>query len=219
MLPWVSSWRVGARQARRQPARARARADARTARRAPRGAHGSAHRLDHRPHLLAAAAAGAGHRHEAVRDGLRQHVLDVVGRDVVAAAEQRAGARRAQHGDAGARRQALDEPARPSAWPRSAPAGSRAARPTRAPTARPPAPRSARPASSRGASRPIASRRSPPASSSRSLFAIGIAERDAHQEAVELRLGQRIGAELVGRVLRRDDEEGRGQGARLAFDA
>ena len=49
-------------------------------------------------------------------------------------------------------------------------------------------------------------------------LAVGIAERDAHQEAVELRLGQRIGAELVGRVLGRDDEERRRQRARLAFD-
>ena len=41
--------------------------------------------------------------------------------------------------------------------------------------------------------------------------AVGVAERDAHQEAVELRLGQREGAELIERVLRRDDEEGLGQ--------
>jgi hypothetical protein len=48
-------------------------------------------------------------------------------------------------------------------------------------------------------------------------LAIGIAEGDAHQEAVELRLGQGIGAELVGRVLGRDDEERRraGRASRL----
>ena len=48
-------------------------------------------------------------------------------------------------------------------------------------------------------------------------FAVGIAERDAHHEAVELRLGQREGADLLGGVLRGDDEERLGQLARLAF--
>ena len=36
---------------------------------------------------------------------------------------------------------------------------------------------------------------------------IGIAELDAHQEAIELRLGQRKRADLIRRILRRDDEE------------
>ena len=36
---------------------------------------------------------------------------------------------------------------------------------------------------------------------------LGIAEFDAHQEAIELRLGQRKRADLVGRILRRDHEE------------
>ena len=49
-------------------------------------------------------------------------------------------------------------------------------------------------------------------------LAVRIAERDAHQEAIELRLGQGIGAELVGRVLGRDDEERHRQRARLALD-
>src|SRR5271169_3893907 len=40
----------------------------------------------------------------------------------------------------------------------------------------------------------------------------GIAERDAHEEAVELRLGERVGAEVLHRVLRREDEERLGQG-------
>ena len=44
---------------------------------------------------------------------------------------------------------------------------------------------------------------------------IGIAELDRHQEAVELRLRQRIGADLLDRVLRGDDEERIGQLARL----
>ena len=38
--------------------------------------------------------------------------------------------------------------------------------------------------------------------------AVGIAEFDLHQEAVELRFGQRESADLVRRVLRGDDEEG-----------
>ena len=46
---------------------------------------------------------------------------------------------------------------------------------------------------------------------------VGIAELDAHQEAVELRFGQREGADLLGRVLGGDDEEGLGQLARFAF--
>ena len=40
---------------------------------------------------------------------------------------------------------------------------------------------------------------------------IGIAQLDAHQEAIELRLGQRKGAHLLDRILRRNDEEGFGQ--------
>ena len=48
---------------------------------------------------------------------------------------------------------------------------------------------------------------------------IGIAQRQAHQEAVELALRQRMGADLLGRILGGDDEEGRGQAQRLAVDA
>ena len=40
---------------------------------------------------------------------------------------------------------------------------------------------------------------------------VGIEDVDLHQEAVELRLGQRIGAFLLQRVLRRQHVEGRGQ--------
>ena len=61
------------------------------------------------------------------------------------------------------------------------------------------------------------SRRSVPESSARSALAVRIAELDAHGEAVELRLGQREGADLLRGVLRGDDEERRGQLARLAF--
>ncbi|MNS95467.1 hypothetical protein D3C72_1297290 [compost metagenome] len=45
---------------------------------------------------------------------------------------------------------------------------------------------------------------------------IGVAERDPHREAVELRLGQRMRADLLERVLRGDDEERRGQRMRGA---
>jgi len=45
---------------------------------------------------------------------------------------------------------------------------------------------------------------------------IGVAQVDRHQEAVQLRLGQRVGADLLDRVLRGDDEERGGQLARLA---
>ena len=45
-----------------------------------------------------------------------------------------------------------------------------------------------------------------------------IADRHAQQEAVELRLGERIGALVLDRVLRREHEERRPEPARLAFD-
>ena len=70
---------------------------------------------------------------------------------------------------------------------------------------------------SRGGSEATISRRSLPSSSRRSACGVGIAELDAHEEAVELRLRQREGADLVRRVLRRDHEERLRQRARLAF--
>jgi hypothetical protein len=45
---------------------------------------------------------------------------------------------------------------------------------------------------------------------------IRIADLDCHQEAIELRLGQRVGADLLDGVLRGDDEKRVGQLARLA---
>ena len=48
--------------------------------------------------------------------------------------------------------------------------------------------------------------------------AIRVAERDAHQKAVKLRFRQRIGAQLVVRVLRGNHKKRRGQGAGFAFD-
>ncbi len=47
--------------------------------------------------------------------------------------------------------------------------------------------------------------------------AVGITQLDAHEKAVQLRFGQREGADLRGGVLRGDDEEGLGQTPRLAF--
>ena len=47
---------------------------------------------------------------------------------------------------------------------------------------------------------------------------VRIAELDRDQEAVELRFRQRIGADLLDRVLRGDDEERLGQRARLAVE-
>ena len=48
--------------------------------------------------------------------------------------------------------------------------------------------------------------------------AVGIADVDLHQEAVELRLGQRIGAFLLQRILRRQHVEGLRQVVPLAGD-
>ena len=51
------------------------------------------------------------------------------------------------------------------------------------------------------------------------LFLVGrIAHRDAHEEAIDLRLGQRVGALEIDRVLRREDQEGEGQLEAVAFD-
>ena len=49
----------------------------------------------------------------------------------------------------------------------------------------------------------------PPAPQEHLLLLLGrVAEREPQEEAVHLRLGQRIGAEVLDRVLRRDDHEG-----------
>ena len=48
--------------------------------------------------------------------------------------------------------------------------------------------------------------------------AVGVAERDAQEEAVELAFGQRVGAELVRRILRGDDEKRPRQAARFVLD-
>jgi hypothetical protein len=49
-------------------------------------------------------------------------------------------------------------------------------------------------------------------------LAVGVADRHAHEEAVELRLRQRIGAVVVGGVLRGDHEERLGQDVRIPVD-
>ena len=45
-----------------------------------------------------------------------------------------------------------------------------------------------------------------------------VAHRDADHEPIELRLGQRIGALVLGRVLRREDDEGPRELVRVAVD-
>ena len=47
---------------------------------------------------------------------------------------------------------------------------------------------------------------------------IRVADAQAHQETVELRLRQRIGAMMLHRILRRDHHERAGQGMRVAID-
>ena len=47
---------------------------------------------------------------------------------------------------------------------------------------------------------------------------IGIADAQAHEEAVELRLGQRVGAVVLDGILRGDHHEGPRQGMRVAVD-
>ena len=172
------------------------------------------------------AAARARDRQQAVRDGLRQHRPGCrrAPRSRVSASSARA-LRCAQHRDAGARAQ------RPST--NQAPErvvvdqrlqvveqGRRcvhALHRERAPAARRSASSGVITAGSLRDRRRVGRRR--PAARARSCL-VGVAEGDAHEEAVELRLGQRVGAELVGRVLRRDDEERRRAArAGLAFDA
>ena len=46
---------------------------------------------------------------------------------------------------------------------------------------------------------------------------IGVAQLDTHEKAVELRFGQRKGADLVRRILRGNDEEWFEQAAHFAF--
>ena len=50
-------------------------------------------------------------------------------------------------------------------------------------------------------------------------FAIRIAHADAHQEAVELRFGQRIGAVVLDRILRGENQERLGQRVRVIVDS
>ena len=60
-------------------------------------------------------------------------------------------------------------------------------------------------------------RSAPPDTRSRRSSSIdGIAQRDAHEEAVELRLGERVRAEVLHGILRREDEERLGERPRDA---
>jgi hypothetical protein len=175
------------------------------------------HGLQHRAQLLCAASASAGHRHQAVRDRLWRDGLQVVGRDIVALAHQRTRACRAQPGDAGARAQAFGEPLARS---------RRCDQRLQIVEQRVGGVHLLHPCLRRGQRgrrhhRLQALDRAAAilAGEQRALRrAIGIAERDAHQKTIELRLRQRIGADLVDRVLRRDHEERLGQRARFVLD-
>ena len=136
-------------------------------------------------------------RREPVTDHGGQHGLHVLGQHAGVTVHQRPGLRGAQQRDHRARRQAGLELRAPGACSARPPARSRAAPRTRAPAARRPAARSSCCGVSAVASvgeqvAPVAAEQQLP------LERRGrIAELDAHQEAVELRLRQRIRADLV----------------------
>ena len=50
------------------------------------------------------------------------------------------------------------------------------------------------------------------------VLGVRVADQQPHQEAIDLRLGQRVGARLLDRVLRGEHDERLGQRARLAVD-
>ena len=136
-----------------------------------------------------------------------QHGLHVLGQHARVPVHQRPGLRGAQQRDD--RRAATGRPRSPPTGACSArsPARSRAAPPRRARAA--PAPCSLQQLlrRERGLERgeqvaAVAAEQQLPLERR-----VRVAELDAHQEAVELRLGQREGADLVQRVLRRDHEE------------
>ena len=135
-----------------------------------------------RPSMQGAGAAGQHQRLAGARAGSPG---DVLAHDVEVAAFRPAGAHQPQDrlDHALADRQAADQaPAPPSGRPASAPAAALARR-----------------------------RRWCAISIRRSAASVGIADIDLHQEAVELRFGQRIGAFLLQRVLGRQHVERRGQ--------
>ena len=146
-----------------------------------------------------------------------KHRLHVLGQHRALAVDQRPGLRGAQQALRGARRQSERQLQAACAPP--TPARNRAARRPRAPRA----PGSCRlstsaPLSTAGVSF-SSSRRSPCSNTRRSEAAIRIAQAHAHQEAIELRLRQAIGAELLMRILRGDHEERLGQRVGHAIDA
>ena len=172
---------------------------------------------DHGRNRLALGAGGEGQRHAVLEHRLGER-RDVVERGRQAAVDQRAGAGGEHQRLRGARARSPAD----AAW--SAPGrlrrDARRARDRGSPRRR--ARRSARGA--RGAAPPSGPRRSSPASAFASRVAgrldqdaalgraVGIADVDLQQEAVELRLGQRIGALLLERVLRRQNVERRAAG-------
>ena len=149
--------------------------------------------------------------------GLRQDGLHVVGRHIVAPADQRLRLRGTHQGDAGARRQALQEPAAGSGGrdqvldvvqqrvgnvdllDRQLQLLQLVGRKQRLQL--------------RDHIATVA-----PCQELALSLPVGIAERNPHQEAVHLGLRQGVSAELVVRVLGGDHEERRGQGAGFAFD-
>ena len=155
---------------------------------------------------------------DAVQEHGHEELLDVLGRDVAARVQHGPRARRAVERERAAdgaadrddvelagRADEVDDPARDGLVHEHVADGARGASAT-----------SSR--SIAGSSRPSGW---PPSCSSTicaSSSASGIAERRLHEEAVELRLGQRERALVLDRVLGRDDEERVVEPARLAVD-
>ena len=161
-------------------------------------AHGTATALStNSPTSVARLGRGVVARLESVADDAGQHGLHVFGHDTLMAMDQRPRLRGTQQTDRGARRNAGFEMRATRACSARSPARSRAAHRRRAPSA--PSSASAAVAAATASATSVASRsrRSWPSSNSRSSAGSGIAQLDAHQEAVELRFGQRIGADLV----------------------
>ena len=153
-----------------------------------------------------------------MRNGLRQDRLHVVGCDVVARHEQRLRLGGTHNGDARARAQALQEPLAAAAG------GDQVLHIVEQRIGRVNLQhrhlqlRKLFRRKQRGQGQ---HQFAPVLSVEQSAFgrAIRVTERDAHQKAVELGLGQCVGAKLVMRVLRGDDEKRGGQGTCFALDA
>ena len=159
------------------------------------------------------AAGGDAGALEAMRGHGREHRLHVLGQRQVAAGEQRPGARRAHQSLAGARRQAERMSLR---WRVLASSDCTYSSKRGATCTRCAAACSSRTASGFERRRHAGQQVAPVALGQQRAFVrgVGITQRDAHQEAVELRLGQPERAELLERILRGDHEERIGQRGR-----